>query len=103
MVTVVCPSGFVEHCIPTRAAKPPAGPDWVHEIKHDGYRLQVRRDGDAVRLFTRRGYDWSGGYPAIVVTAMQLRATSFTLDGEVVVHTRSFCDRVLPFSGGPKA
>jgi bifunctional non-homologous end joining protein LigD len=54
----------------------------VHEIKHEGHRLQVRRDGDAVRLFTRRGYDWSGRYPAIVVTAMQLRATSFTLDGE---------------------
>jgi bifunctional non-homologous end joining protein LigD len=65
--------------------KPPAGPGWVHEIKHDGYRLQVRRQGDAVRLFTRRGYDWSGRYPAIVVTAMQLRADSFTLDGEAVV------------------
>jgi bifunctional non-homologous end joining protein LigD len=47
----------------------------VHEIKHDGYRLQVRRENDLVRLFTRRGYDWSGRYPAIVVTAMQLRAT----------------------------
>jgi hypothetical protein len=35
----------------TRAAKPPAGPGWVHEIKHDGYRLQVRREGDVVRLF----------------------------------------------------
>ena len=59
--------------------------DWVHEIKHDGYRLQVRRDGDTVRLFTRRGYDWSGRYPAIVVTASRLRARSFTLDGEAVV------------------
>jgi bifunctional non-homologous end joining protein LigD len=78
-------AGFISPCIPTRAVKPPAGPGWVHEIKHDGYRLQVRRDGDAVRLFTRRGYDWSGRYPAIVVTAMQLRATSFTLDGEAVV------------------
>jgi ATP-dependent DNA ligase len=48
-------SGFVLPCIPTRAAKPPAGPDWIHEIKHDGYRLQVRRDGDTVRLFTRNG------------------------------------------------
>jgi bifunctional non-homologous end joining protein LigD len=47
--------------------------------------LQVRREGEAVRLFTRRGYDWSGRYPAILVTAMQLRATSFTLDGEAVV------------------
>jgi ATP-dependent DNA ligase len=41
---------FVPPCIPTRAVKPPAGPDWVHEIKHDGYRLQVRRVGDQVRL-----------------------------------------------------
>jgi bifunctional non-homologous end joining protein LigD len=85
MVTVVRPSGFVEPCIPTRATKPPSGPDWVHEIKHDGYRLQVRRDGDAVRLFTRRGYDWTERYPAIAGTAAMLRARSFTLDGEAVV------------------
>jgi bifunctional non-homologous end joining protein LigD len=70
----VLSSGFVPPCIPTRAAKPPSGPDWVHEIKHDGYRLQVRREGDAVRLFT-----------AITVSAMQLRAKSFILDGEAVV------------------
>ena len=76
---------FVPPCIPTRAHKPPAGPGWVHEIKHDGYRLQVRRDGEAVRLFTRRGYDWSTRYPAIAVTAMLLRANSFTLDGEACV------------------
>src|SRR5271165_1349709 len=78
-------SGYVPPCIPTRAIKPPSGPGWVHEIKHDGYRLQVRRDGDAVRLFTRRGYDWSARYPAIAATAARLRATSFTIDGEAVV------------------
>jgi ATP-dependent DNA ligase len=39
--------GFVDPCIPTLAAKPPSGPDWVHEIKHDGYRLMARRDGKA--------------------------------------------------------
>jgi bifunctional non-homologous end joining protein LigD len=55
--------GYIPPCIPTRATNPPVGPDWVHEIKHDGYRLQVGREGDAVRLFTRRGYDWSGRYP----------------------------------------
>jgi bifunctional non-homologous end joining protein LigD len=65
--------------------KPPAGADWVHEIKHDGYRLQVRREGNTVRLFTRNGYDWSARYPAIAVTAARLRAKSFTLDGEAVV------------------
>jgi ATP-dependent DNA ligase len=77
--------GYVPPCIPTRAYRAPSGPGWVHEIKHDGYRLQVRREGEAVRLFTRRGYDWSGRYPAIAVTAMLLRARSFTLDGEAVV------------------
>jgi bifunctional non-homologous end joining protein LigD len=77
--------GFVDPCIPTRAAKPPSGRDWVHEIKHDGYRLIVRRDGKAVRLFTRRGHDWTDRYPAIAAAAAKLRAKSFTLDGEAVV------------------
>ena len=81
----VLPVGFVEPCIPTLAAKPPSGPDWVHEIKHDGYRLMVRRDGDTVRLFTRRGHDWTDRYPAIASAAAKLRAKSFTMDGEAVV------------------
>jgi bifunctional non-homologous end joining protein LigD len=85
MPVVPATSVFIAPCIPTRAVKPPAGPGWVHEIKHDGYRLQVRRVGDQVRLFTRRGYDWSGRYPSIAVTATLLRAKSFTLDGEAVV------------------
>jgi bifunctional non-homologous end joining protein LigD len=80
MVTFVRSTGFIAPCIPTRAPKVPAGPDWVHEIKRDGYRLQVRREGDKVRLFTRRGYDWSKRYPAIARTAAALRCTSFTLN-----------------------
>jgi bifunctional non-homologous end joining protein LigD len=85
MVTVVRPTGLVEPCIPTRAYRVPSGPGRVHEIKHDGYRLQVRRDGDRVRLFTRRGFDWSKRYPAIARTAAALCCTSFTIDGEAVV------------------
>jgi bifunctional non-homologous end joining protein LigD len=77
--------GFVDPCIPSLSHKTPAGPGWVHEIKHDGYRLIVRRDGVTVRLFTRRGYDWTGRYPAIVSAAAKIRAQSFTLDGEAVV------------------
>jgi bifunctional non-homologous end joining protein LigD len=77
--------GFVEPCIPTLAAKPPTGPGWVHEIKHDGYRLIVRRDGKAVRLFTRRGYDWTDRHPAIATTAAKLCVKSFTIDREAVV------------------
>jgi hypothetical protein len=52
--------------------------------KHDGYRLIVRRDGKAVRLFTRRGHDWTDRYPAIAAAAAKLRAKSFTVDGEAV-------------------
>jgi hypothetical protein len=57
----------------------------LHEIKHDGYRLIVRRDGSVVRLFTRRGHDWTDRYPAIATAAGKLRARSFTMDGEAVV------------------
>jgi bifunctional non-homologous end joining protein LigD len=49
------------------------------------YRLIVRRDGATVRLFTRRGYDWTGRYPAIASAAAKIRAQSFTLDGGAVV------------------
>jgi ATP-dependent DNA ligase len=82
---VVRADGFVDPCIPTLADKPPSGPGWVHEIKHDGYRLIVRRDGETVRLFTRRGYDWTDRYRGTAVTASKLRAKSFILDGEAAV------------------
>src|SRR5262249_52818749 len=69
--------GYVAPCLPTLAAKPPSGPDWAHEIKHDGYRLIVRRDGPVVRLFTRRGYDWTVRFPGIARAALKLYARSF--------------------------
>jgi ATP-dependent DNA ligase len=64
--------------------KAPRGSAWVHEIKHDGYRLMARRDGNRVRLFTRRGYDWSAKYPWIVESLLSLRVRSITVDGEAV-------------------
>jgi ATP-dependent DNA ligase len=72
-------------CIPTRGTKVPAGPEWLHEIKHDGYRLIVQREGKRVRLFTRNGYDWSDRYPLIVEAALRNRCTSFVIDGEAVL------------------
>ena len=69
--------GFIEPCLPTAGNKPRTGPEWVHEIKHDGYRLLVLREGDRVRLFTRRGSDWSKRYPRIVDAARKLKARSF--------------------------
>ena len=61
-----------EPCQPSKAVRPPSGPLWVHEIKHDGYRLMVRRDGDRVRCYTRGGYDWAKRFPAIVDAALRI-------------------------------
>jgi bifunctional non-homologous end joining protein LigD len=57
--------GTIEPCIPTQVSKPPVGPHWIHEIKHDGYRLIARKRDGRVRLFTRRGFDWTERYPRI--------------------------------------
>jgi bifunctional non-homologous end joining protein LigD len=55
-------SAFIEPCLPSPDDRPPSDPGWVHEIKHDGFRMMVRRDGAGVRLLTRNGYDWSTRY-----------------------------------------
>ncbi|MDI4231473.1 RNA ligase family protein [Bradyrhizobium sp. Arg237L] len=74
-----------EFCLPTRAQKVPAGRDWLHEIKYDGYRIRVERDGSRVRLITRSGHDWTKRFPWIVEAALQNRQKQFTIDGEAVV------------------
>ena len=72
-------------CLPQRAKAVPAGPDWIHEIKHDGYRLIVQREGKRVRLFTKNGHDFTGRYPLIMESALRIRADHFVLDGEAVL------------------
>ena len=79
------PSGFVEPCLPSKVVRPPSGSLWVHEIKHDGFRLMVRREGSRVRCFTKGGYDWADRFPAIVDAASRLKASSFLIDGEAVI------------------
>jgi ATP-dependent DNA ligase len=63
----------------------PTGPGWIHEIKLDGYRIQVRKDGDWVRLLTRRGFDWTDRYPLASAGAAKLKVKTVTLDCELVV------------------
>ena len=78
------PPGFIEPCLPTLGHAVPSGSQWVHEIKHDGYRFICRREGDRVRVFSRGGYDWTDRVPLIVKALAALRV-SVTLDGEGVV------------------
>src|SRR5277367_3804973 len=66
-----------DFCIPTRGTKVPETPDWIHEIKYDGYRLRVERDGARVRLITRNGYDWTKRYPWIAESALKNRQKQF--------------------------
>jgi bifunctional non-homologous end joining protein LigD len=71
--------------IPIKADKVPAGSDWIHEIKYDGYRMLVVREQDRVRLISRSGNDWARHFPLIGAAALKLRQKRFVLDGEVVV------------------
>jgi bifunctional non-homologous end joining protein LigD len=82
--TRLLPSGFIGPCLPSPAERPPSGPDWIHEIKHDGYRLMARRDAAGVRLLTRNGHDWASRFPLIVEALARLRARSCIIDGEAV-------------------
>ncbi len=82
------PAGFIIPCQPMTALKPPSGPGWIYEIKHDGYRMMARREGERVRLLTRNGNDWSERLPAVVTALNMLKVRSCVIDGEAVV-----CDK----------
>ena len=66
--------------------KPPSGPKWVHEIKHDGYRMQARIDGGKVRLLTRKALDWTERFRASPTRSSELGLGSALIDGEIVVE-----------------
>ena len=73
-----------EPCLPRLAKQPPAGPGWIHEIKHDGFRIIAQREADSVRLVTRNGHDFSGRFPLISSAVAALPVQSCTVDGEAI-------------------
>jgi bifunctional non-homologous end joining protein LigD len=78
------PAGFIAPCLPTKTDKLPSGSQWLHEIKHDGFRMLVRRDAAGVRLFTRNWHDWTGRFPLFARDALSLKAASCLIDREAV-------------------
>src|SRR3954464_15658041 len=86
------PAGFIIPCQPTPAKTVPTGPEWTHEIKHDGFRLVARKDGEKVRLWSRQGRSWTREFAAITAALKAFPATQIVLDGEAVAH----CDQGLP-------
>src|SRR5881398_2237255 len=78
------PSGFIAPYLPTKAQTPPSGALWLHEIKHDGFRVIARKDGTKVRLYSRPGNDLTYRFPLIVESLARLRSRSCIIDGEAV-------------------
>jgi bifunctional non-homologous end joining protein LigD len=74
-----------EACLPRKAKEPPSGPDWIHEIKHDGFRILAQKDSAGVRLITPNGYDFAERYPLIVDAIRRLPVETCIIDGEAVV------------------
>jgi bifunctional non-homologous end joining protein LigD len=77
--------GFIEPELATSIDKVPSGKRWIHEIKFDGYRVQVHLKDAAVKVFTRRGNDWTNRFRKIAADVWHITAGSAIIDGEVVV------------------
>jgi len=70
----ILPTGFIAPCLPTKTDKLPSGSQWLHEIKHDGFRIIARKTGAQVRLYSRPGNDLTHRFPLIVETLARLRS-----------------------------
>ena len=74
----------IEPCLPTSAPQPPSGAVWLHEIKHDGFRVIARKTGERVKLYSRPGNDLTYRFPLIVEALAKLRSQFCIIDGEAV-------------------
>ena len=79
------PTGFIAPCLPTKTDQLPSGGLWIHEIKHDGFRIIARKDGVRVRLYSRPGNDFTRRFPPIARALTHLRCRSCIIDGEAVI------------------
>src|SRR5262249_23791671 len=84
-VSVVAQVWGSSSCLPSPAKAPPSGPGWLHEIKHDGFRIMARKDAAGVRLIPRAGTDFSSRFPFITTTVSKLPVRSCLIDGEAIV------------------
>ncbi len=78
----LAPASFIDPCLPTRAERAPVADGWVHEIKHDGIRLQIHARGKRVGLYTMTGVDWTARYPWIVEDVARLNVKHAIIDAE---------------------
>lgn len=77
--------GFIEPALASSIERVPGGARWIHEIKFDGYRIQLHIHDSQVKVFTRRGNDWTKRFRKIAADASGIAVGSAIIDGEVVV------------------
>ena len=75
---------FIPFASPKLRPAPPTGPEWLHEVKFDGFRIQLHKAGDEVRLFSRNGKDFTDRFPSIAAAVRRLAAKDAVIDGELV-------------------
>jgi bifunctional non-homologous end joining protein LigD len=80
---------FIEPMLPSAAEKAPSSAEWVHEVKYDGYRVQVRLEHGKARLLTRQGLDWTDRFTGLAEAVAGLPVKAALIDAEVVVQTDS--------------
>jgi bifunctional non-homologous end joining protein LigD len=85
MLQRTLPARFIAPCLPTKADTLPSGGLWIHEIKHDGFRIIARKDGERVTLYSRPGNDLTRRFPPIARALTHLRCRSCIIDGEAVI------------------
>jgi len=73
-----------EPCLPRFVKAPPSGDGWLHEIKHDGFRIMGYRDADGLRLITRNGYDFTSRFPLATAALASLPFRSCVIDSEAI-------------------
>ena len=88
-------------CQPTLSDKPPSGSVWLHEIKHDGYRILARKEADRIRLWSRNGRDWSREFTAIAEAMKGL--PDCIIDGEACAHCEEGWPDFWQLRGGGSA
>ena len=100
------PIGFIRPCEPVLVDRPPAGPGWLHEVKHDGFRILVLKQLELVDIWSRRGVDFTYRFPTIAKAVRALACDAALIDGEAVVlrnDGRSDFRALLTKRGGAQA
>ena len=77
-------SPFIKPCIPTTRTVFPKGDGWLHEVKFDGWRLQLHKNAGAVRLYSKNGSDFTRRFPEITAALLALPLDGIILDGEII-------------------